>query len=165
MWIVVKYEKKKIGILIKELKKNFSNDLEIYNPKFRTKFKMKNKIIINELSLLGDYLFCYHKNFNNANTLNLLKFTRGIKDLINGYKSSQNDIKDFINRCRKSENTEGYLTNNFYNLYENSKFRFHSGIFSNFIFKIINLQKNKMNILLGNLRITTKKEKFILKSI
>ena len=165
MWIVLKYEKKKIGILINELKKKFNNGLEIYNPKFKKKLKMRNKIIVNELSLLGDYLFCYHKNFNNPNTINILKFTKGIKDFIHGYKSSQNEIKDFINRCRKSENTEGYLTNNFYNLYENSKFKFNSGIFSNFTFKIINLQKNKMNILLGNLRITTEKEKFILKSI
>ena len=63
------------------------------------------------------------------------------------------------------EDKEGYLTNKFYNLYENSSFKFNSGIFANFIFKIINLRKNKMNILLGNLRATTRKEKFILKSI
>ena len=74
-------------------------------------------------------------------------------------------IKEFINRCRNSENEEGYLTNKFYNLYKNSKFKFNSGLFSNFVFKIINLQKNKINILLGNLKITTEKEKFIFKSI
>ena len=165
MWIVLKYEKRKIGILINELKKKFNDDLEIYNPKFQTKLKMKNKIIVNELSLLGDYLFCYHENFSNPNAINLLKFTKGIKDFINGYKSSQSDIKEFINRCRKSENREGYLTNKFYDLHENSKFRFGSGAFSNFIFKIINLQKNRMNILIGNLRVSTQKEKFIFKSI
>jgi hypothetical protein len=165
MWIVLKYDKKNIKILINELKKKFNNDLKIYNPKFKTKFKIKDKIIINELSLLDDYLFCYHKNFNNPNSTNVLKFTKGIKDFIHGHKSSQNDIKEFINRCRKSEDKEGYLTNKFYNLYENSRFKFNSGIFSNFIFKVINLQKNKMNILLGNLSVTTRKEKFILKSI
>ena len=101
MWIVLKYEKRKIGILINELKKKFNDDLEIYNPKFQTKLKMKNKIIVNELSLLGDYLFCYHENFSNPNAINLLKFTKGIKDFINGYKSSQSDIKEFINRLSK----------------------------------------------------------------
>jgi len=165
MWIVLKYEKKKIGILINELKRKFNSELEIYNPKFKSEFKIKNKIIINELSLLGDYLFCYHQNFNNPHSINILKFTRGIKDFVHGYKSSQNDIKRFINRCRKSENREGYLTNKFYDLYKDSKFKFDSGIFSNFIFKIINLQKNKMNVLLGNLKVTTEKEKFIFKSI
>ena len=68
-------------------------------------------------------------------------------------------------RCRKSENKEGYLTNKFYNLYKNSKFKFNSGLFSNFVFEIINLQKNKINLLLGNLKITTEKDKFIFKSI
>ena len=165
MWIVLKYKKENIKILVSELKRKFDNNLEIYNPKFKTKFKIRNKIIINELSLLDDYLFCYHKNFNNPNSTNILKFTKGIKNFIHGYKSSQNDIKEFIDRCRKSENSEGYLTNRFYDLYENSKFKFNSGIFSNFIFKIINLKKNKMNILLGNLRVTTEKEKFVLKSI
>ena len=122
---------------------------------------MKNKIIVNELSLLGDYLFCYHENFNNPNAINLLKFTKGIKDFINGYKSSQNDIKDFINRCRKSENGEGYLTNKFYDLHENSKFRFGSGVFSNFIFKIINLQKNKIDILLDNIKVKINRSQYL----
>ena len=165
MWIVLKYKKKNLGILVSELKRRFDNSLEIYNPKFKTKFKIRNKIIINELSLLNDYLFCYHKNFINPNSTNILKFIKGIKGFINGYKSSQKDIKEFIYRCRKSENKSGYLTNNFYDLYTNTKFQFNSGIFANFIFKIVNLQKNKMNILLGNLKITTEKEKYILKSI
>ena len=97
--------------------------------------------------------------------INSLKFTKGLKDFVHGCRYSQNDIKEFINRCRNSENEEGYLTNKFYNLYKNSKFKFNSGLFSNFVFKIINLQKNKINILLGNLKITTEKEKFIFKSI
>lgn len=165
MWIVLKYNKKNVKILINELSKKFNNDLKIYNPKFKTTFKIKDRTIINELSLLDDYLFCHHKNFSDSNSTNVLKFTKGIKDFIHGYKSSQNDIEKFINRCRRCEDKEGYLTNKFYNLYENSSFKFNSGIFANFIFKIINLQKNKMNILLGNLRVTTRKEKFILKSI
>ena len=114
---------------------------------------------------MGDYLFCYHENFDKPYFVNILKFTKGVKNFIEGYKSSQKDIEQFIHRCKNSENSSGYLTNSFYNLYENSKFKFNSGVFSNFIFEIVNLQKNKMNILLGNLKITTEKEKFILKSI
>lgn len=165
MWIVVKYDKKKIGLLVNELKNKFDDNLKIYNPKFKAKFKIKNKTIENEFNLLRDYLFCYHKDFDNPYFINILKFTKGVNNFVDGYKSSQKDIEQFINRCKKSENSSGYLTNSFYNLFENSKFKFNSGIFSNFIFKIVNLQKNKMNILLGNLKITTEKEKFILKSI
>ena len=165
MWVILRYKKNNFQFLINDLKKKFKNDLKIYNPKFETNLRVKNKLIKSELSLLGDYFFCHHKEFNNPNIITSLKFTKGLKDFINGYKFSQKDIQNFIQRCRKSENKEGYLTNKFYNLYKNSKFRFNSGLFSNFIFEIINLQKNKINLLLGNLKITTEKEKFIFKSI
>ena len=165
MWIILRYKKNNFQFLINVLKEKFQNDLEIYNPKFKTNLRVKNKLITNELTLLGDYFFCYHKEFNNPNIINSLKFTKGLKDFIQGYKFSQKDIQDFIKRCRKSENDEGYLTNKFYNLYKNTKFKFNSGLFSNFVFEIINLQKNKINLLLGNLKITTEKEKFIFKSI
>ncbi len=165
MWIILRYKKNNFQFLINVLKEKFQNDLEIYNPKFKTNLRVKNRLITNELTLLGDYFFCYHKEFNNPNIINSLKFTKGLKDFIQGYKFSQKDIQDFIKRCRKSENDEGYLTNKFYNLYKNTKFKFNSGLFSNFVFEIINLQKNKINLLLGNLKITTEKEKFIFKSI
>ena len=165
MWIILRYKKNNFQFLINDLKKKFKNNLEIYNPKFKTNLRVKNKFITSELTLLGDYFFCHHKEFNNPSIINSLKFTKGLKDFIKGYKFSQKDIQDFIKRCRKSENEEGYLTNKFYNLYKNSKFKFNSGLFSNFTFKIMNLQKNKINLLLGNLKITTEKEKFIFKSI
>lgn len=56
MWIVLRYKKKNLGVLVSELKRRFDKNLEIYNPKFKTKFKIRNKIIINELSLLGNNL-------------------------------------------------------------------------------------------------------------
>ena len=31
-----------------------------------------------EFSLLGDYILCFHKDFKNPNTINKLKFTRGL---------------------------------------------------------------------------------------
>ena len=42
-----------------------------------------------------------------------------------------------------------------------SKYRFSSGPFAEMIFKIIDLQKNKINILLGNLKTTIKKNDFL----
>ena len=42
-----------------------------------------------------------------------------------------------------------------------SEYKFSSGPFANIIFKIIQLQKNKINILMGNIRTTiNKKELF-----
>ena len=43
-------------------------------------------MIKKEFNLLGDYLFCFHKNFKNSNTLNNLKFTRGLKYFLSGFK-------------------------------------------------------------------------------
>ena len=39
--------------------------------------------------LLGDYLFCYHKKFENKNVLNSLKFTKGLKYFLNGFELSE----------------------------------------------------------------------------
>ena len=97
MWIVVKYDKKKIGSLINELKVKFNNNLKIYNPKFKAKFRFKNKTVENELSLLGDYLFCYHKNFNNPYFVNILKFTKGVKNL----KDVPTNAKKYISGLEK----------------------------------------------------------------
>ena len=74
MWIVVKYDKKKIGLLVNELKNKFDDNLKIYNPKFKANIKLKNKTIENEFNLLRDYLFCYHKDFDNPYFVNILKF-------------------------------------------------------------------------------------------
>ena len=43
-----------------KIDKNF----EIYNPKLLIQKFRNNKLINKEHSLLGDYIFCYHKIFN-----------------------------------------------------------------------------------------------------
>ena len=110
-------------------------------------------------------MFCFHKNFNNQNVVNNLKFTRGLKYLLGGYVQSQEEIKKFIKKCKDSESTKGYLTQNFFELCVNSKYQFTSGPFTETIFKIINLQKNKISILLGNIKTTIKKDEFLFSPI
>jgi len=161
MWVVLKFEKNSLEFLKKELREKFGKDCAIYNPKFFIQKCINNKRIYKEFNLLGDYLFCFHKNFNNQNFINNLKFTRGLKHLLNGHVYSQNEIIKFIRKCKDSESKTGYLTQNFYELYVNSKYQFTSGPFTEMIFKIINLQKNKINILLGNIKTTIKKNEFL----
>ena len=55
---------------------------------------------------------------------------------------------------------KGYLTQNFFEIYEKLQYKFTSGPFADKIFSIVNYQKNKLDILLGNIR-TTLKEKII----
>ena len=157
MWVIIKFDKNNFKFLKKELKKKLGDNFTIYNPKFFFQKYINNKRIYKEFNLLGDYLFCFHKNFENPDTLNNLKFTKGLKYFLNGFIQSQEEIKKFIKKCKGAENGEGYLTQNFFEFKCNSKYQFVSGPFTEMIFKIIGLQKNKINILLGNVKTTIKK--------
>jgi hypothetical protein len=46
-------------------------------------------------------------------------------------------------------------------LHINSQYKFASGPFVEEIFEIINLQKNRINILMGNIKTTIKKQEFL----
>ena len=160
MWTIIKFDRKNIGILKEDFKKKLGKDVTIYSPKLLIQKYKKNKSFNKEFNLLGDYLFCFHRDFKNPETLNLLKFTRGLKYFLGGFNESQDEIEKFIKKCNESENAKGYLTQNFFDICKNSNYKFTSGPFSEKIFKIINLQKNKINILLGNIRTTIKNEEF-----
>tara|TARA_Y100000590_G_scaffold393942_1_gene472619 strand:- start:481 stop:978 length:498 start_codon:yes stop_codon:yes gene_type:complete len=160
MWTIIKFDRKNIGILKEDFKKKLGKDVTIYSPKLLIQKYKKNKSFNKEFNLLGDYLFCFHRDFKNPETLNLLKFTRGLKYFLGGFNESQDEIEKFIKKCKESENAKGYLTQNFFDICKNSNYKFTSGPFSEKIFKIINLQKNKINILLGNIRTTIKNEEF-----
>ena len=67
----------------------------------------------------------------------------------------------FISKCKKAEDNKGYLSQNFYTLCVNSNYKFISGPFAENIFKIINIQKSKIDIMLGNLKTTIEKRKFL----
>ena len=114
-----------------------------------------------EFSLLGDYLLCFHKDFKNPNTINQLKFTRGLKYFLTGHIKSQIEIDHFVKKCKSAEDENGYLSGNFYDLQINSKYRFNTGPFVEKVFEIINFQKNKIEILVGNMKTTIKKQEFL----
>ena len=161
MWTILKFDKKKLPFLKKDFKKKLGKDFVFYRPKlFIQKYK-NNKLINMEFSLLGDYILCFHKDFKNPNTINKLKFTRGLKYFLNGYIKSQIEIDNFVKKCKSLENENGYLSQNFYDLQINSKYKFSTGPFVEKIFEIINFQKNKIEILVGNIKTTIKRQEFL----
>ena len=164
MWAILKIDRKKFSVLKKDLKDKLGADTIFYNPKLLIQKYKNNKLINKEFNLLGDYLFCFHTDLNNAKTKSQLKFVRGLKYLLDGFIHSQNEIKDFIYTCKSSENA-GYLSTNFLNLDKNKQYKFASGPFVDTIFKIINLQKNKIDILMGNFKTTINKKKFLITSV
>ena len=165
MWTVLKIEKNKIEFLKRELQKKLNNGLSFYVPKFFYEKYSKNKLIRKELNLLGDYVFCYHKKFNDDNTINELKFTKGLKYFLDGFKQSQNEIKNFIRKCKEAENERGYLTHSFLEILKNHKYKFSTGPFSQLTFNVVNLQQKKLDIFLGNIKTTVKRDKYFISSL
>ena len=96
MWTVIKFEKKQINFLRQDLTKKLGSNYKIYIPKIKIQKYIKNKLISKEVSVLGDYMFCFHKQFNNNLTIEALKFVRGLKYFLTGHNDSQGDIENFI---------------------------------------------------------------------
>ena len=165
MWAIIKYDKRKTFFLEQDFKKRLGEGFKFYSPKILIQKYNKNKLIKKEFDILGDYMFCYHKDLNKIGMINILQFSKGLKYFLKGSAQSQKDIIKFIDECKNSENKDGYLSKSFYELYLNCKYRFTSGPFAETIFKIIGLQKNKMSILLGNIRTTINKEEYLFRPL
>ena len=165
MWIVIKFDINKINSLTYDLKRKVGNDINLFMPKIKIQ-KLKNyKIFSKELYLLGSYIFCYHPNFKNSSILNSLKYIRGLKYILKDFLSSQNDIKEFVLKCKIHENAEGYIKQSFFEIDKKNDFKFLSGPFTNLIFKVISEQKSSLNILLGNFKTTVSKEKYLFRTV
>ena len=75
MWTIIKFDKSNLEFLKKDFKEKIGNDIKIYSPRLLIHKQKRNKLVSVELNLLGDYLFCFHKKFQNPNTINALKFS------------------------------------------------------------------------------------------
>ena len=64
-------------------------------------------------------------------------------------------------RCKEIENEEGFITQSIFDTEINKFYKFTSGPFTEKIFKILNLQKNKISIIMGNIKTTIKKKEFL----
>lgn len=157
MWTVIKIDKKYLKLLKQELKKKLGSDVIFYNPKFLINKFIKNRLINKEIDLLNGYVFCFHSKFINLNEIKKLRFIKGLKYFLNGYLKCQLEINFFINKCKENEDSKGFLKKNFLDLKINEMYKFTTGPFSNSIFKLIEFNKNKIKILLGNFETTLNK--------
>jgi len=151
MWLVAKIKKKELGTFKKELIKRFDSEIKFYNPKIQIQMSVKNKIKKFEKFILENYIFCYHKSFDQGNIINKFKFLKGLEYFLTGYNQNQDEIVKFISHCKSCENQEGYLSQTFFKTILKRKAQFVSGPFTNMIFEIIEKQKNKLKILIGNI--------------
>ena len=151
MWIVAKIKKKEIEIFKKDLTKKSNSNVKFYCPKIEYQQYYKKKIKRFEKLVLEDYIFCYNENFNDLLFVNKLKFVKGLEYFLSGYHQSQQEILEFVKYCKCSENSKGYLTQFFFKTITTKKAKFISGPFANMMFEIINKQKNKLKIIVGNI--------------
>ena len=151
MWMVAKIKKKELHLFKEELIKKFGPEIKFYSPKIQYQKCIKNKIKKIDQFILGNYVFCYHEKLKQTKTMNEIKFLKGLEYFLQGYCENQNEIINFINYCKSFENKDGYLTQGFFKTMILRKAQFVSGPFVDMVFEIIEKQKNKLKILVGNI--------------
>ncbi len=165
MWTIIKFDRKSLNFLKSDLENKLGTKCKIYIPKLLYKKFTKKKLVKKEFNLLGDYLFCFNEKFRDTKVLKIINYSRGLKSVLQGFIQSQNEINDFIEKCKESEDENGYISEQFYDLKINSNYKFFSGPFSNSIFKILQIQKNKIKILMGNLKTTVNKKEYLFQPV
>ena len=151
MWIVARVKTKELNIFKVKLIEKLGKDIKFYHPKIEYSRCFKDKVKRVELFVLENYIFCYHAKFNERNFLSTINFIKGLQYFLKGHEIAQTEIIKFINYCKTFENENGYLKQTFFKTIIIKKGRFISGPFSNMIFEILERQKNKLKILVGNI--------------
>ena len=150
MWVVAKIKIKNLNNFKKDLSEKIGNDIKFYHPKIEYHKYFGNTVKRFEKFILENYIFCYHEKFKKSSSVNEVKFLKGLEYFLEGYIQNQNDIIKFIEHCRTFENEKGYLTQFFFKTIITKKAKFISGPFTNMVFEILERQKNKLKILVGN---------------
>jgi len=151
MWLVAKIKFNERAIFKKELSNAVNGDIVFYDPKIIQQKIIKNKIKIYNKPLLDSYVFCHNKNFNNTNLIRQLSNTKGLNFFLVGCIFNQKEITNFIEHCKKHENVDGYIKSTFFKAIIIKRAKFLSGPFVNMFFNVIEKQKKKMKIIIGNI--------------
>jgi len=161
MWIVAKVNNKEFNTFKKSLISNLGILPEIYGPKILIDKLIKNKIHRKKEFILNNYIFLKHDKFLDKKILSSLNYLKGLDMILPFSESSQYEITNFIKKCKENENTLGYLSQSFFDLILNKQVKFNSGPFSKFIGKLIEIQKNKIKVLVKNCLITVNTKNII----
>ena len=78
----------------------------------------------------------------------MLKFSRGLKYFVSGFVEFQNDLNDFIKKCKNFEDANGYVSKNLFDIKLNQNYKFNSGPFVSKLFKIVELEKSRIGIVM-----------------
>ena len=165
MWIVAKIKAKEVNMFKKSLIEKIGKNVEFYYPKVIYKKYFGKKLSNHEQPILENYIFCFHKDFNQNRFLENMKFLKGLNYFLIGNYFNQKNIKSFIFNCKSFENKDGYLLPSFFNNILKQKGQFISGPFKNHIFEIIQKQKNILKVQIGNITASISKDNYLYKPI
>jgi hypothetical protein len=88
-----------------------------------------------------------------------------IKYKVNSLNLLKSEIEEFISNCKKNEDEKGFIKQSFFGYKLNRNFKFLNGPFYNMIFKIIEVQKNRLKIVLQSKKTTLNKEEYLFTAI
>ena len=165
MWVIIKFKSNQFNILKQEFKKKLNIEPKFFFPKLKIQKIKKNKLVTYESPLLGNYIFCFHPEFNNKNIIESIFYLKGLKLFFNGFKNYQKDILNFINRCKNHEDENGFIKQTFFNLIAFKKIKFLSGPFTNIIFKIMRRQTNSMKVSDGKVSISFPTDRYLFEAV
>jgi hypothetical protein len=159
MWLVLKLKNmNKLSELKKSMNDLLGNTSEFYLPKIKKNIFKNNGRTDKNYYILENYVFVFNKKFIERDIIKNLYYLRGLQYILNGFKSSQDEIIDFIKNCKKNENSEGHLMQSFFDIFFSKSLKFSSGPFTNYVTEIIRVQKSKINVLIGNYTVTLSKK-------
>ena len=166
MWAIIKINSKKINLFKQDFNKYFDSNYKFYEPKIKIKYLKRNNINSHkDVSILGNYLFCFHSSLGAPDKVNYIKKFRGLKLFLDGHIQCQKEIVNFIKRCKDNEDKEGYLLQNFFIKEINRSYEFLSGPFTKKIFNIISFQNNKLLAKIGDLKTTINSKDFLFRPV
>jgi len=165
MWSVIKIDRKQIVFFKNEIKKKLGEDCKFYIPKLHIEGVKNNKKMNKQIFLLGDYIFCFNKNFKDEKILKQLKNIQGLKYFLNGFISAQDEILQFIKKCKSLENKEGLIKQNIFNICENKNYKFLSGPLAGTLLKVLELNKNKLNVLVENVKVQINRKNYLFEPV
>ena len=159
MWLIAKYKSKEFKFFENILLKDIDKDAIIYFPKIqKQKFSAKNKLDTKDKNILGNYIILHSPKFSNNSILKRLSRIQGLSYIL---KESQSQIAYFIQHCKNHEDKNGYLKQSFFDFDFLNNGKFIKGPFINYIFKVIEEQKNKLKILVNGKEVFIKKNNLL----